>query len=145
MLCLLSVLGCFGCALVNTEKHSLIATVPLKDSCDFRAVLTTSARCIECVAEQKQVDSDLLLRIIVINNGNSPFLAQQADGKIAPVAPGVPTDLYNGQMPLLTNSFRIPVSAIQHSTPCAFRLELSPPQQLNRNVRVYLFISSAPM
>ncbi len=103
-----------------------------------------STRYIEFDGFQGQA-SNQRLRISVINRGRSAFEMKHADGKFAPVAPDTRVDLYNAEFKTSTNSLRLPVSGIEHRTPCEFRLEVSSPSHFRDAVKVYLFSSSAPM
>ena len=146
-LCIVSILASSGCAVFFSEDYSLAASVQLTSAAgyDLKAVLRTTTRYIEFDGLQNDNKRSQHLQISVVNRGRSAFLAKQADGTIAPVAPGANANLYNGETSTLTNALRIAVSALERRTPCDFHVEFSPPLHFNGSIKLYLFNSSAPM
>jgi len=86
----------------------------------FKADLTTSTRYVEFVGLHGQPGSSQTLRITIVNRGRSAFLAKQADGKYASMAPNASADLFDEEIETSTNSLRFPVTGIEHRTPCDF-------------------------
>ena len=146
-LCCLACLLLCGCTLFFNDKHSLLTTVPAGAASPFtfKADLTTSTRYVEFVGLQGQPGNSQRLHITIVNRSRSAFLAKQAGGKYAPVAPNASADLFDDEIGTSTNSLRFPVTGIEHRTPCDFRLEISGPAQFHDAIKVYLFNSSAPM
>jgi hypothetical protein len=144
--CLAALLLC-GCALFFRKKHSLLSTVPAGALSPFtlKAHLTRSTRYIEFVGFEGQSGSDQRLRITIVNRGRSTFLAQQSDGKSVPVVPNASVELFNYKIEKTTNSLRFWLTDVRHRTPCDLRLEISDPSRFHDAIKVYLFISSAPM
>jgi hypothetical protein len=145
--CLAPSLLLCGCTVFFNDKHSLLTTVPAGAASPFifKADLTTSTRYVEFVGLHGQPGSSQTLRITIVNRGRSAFLAKQADGKYASMAPNASADLFDEEIETSTNSLRFPVTGIEHRTPCDFRLDISSPTQFHDAIKVYLFNSSAPM
>ena len=145
-LCCASALLLCGCSVFLGDKRSLVATVPTQSSspANFETTLTMSTRYVEFDGFQGQAGSQRL-QISVVNRGQAAFEMKHANGKFAPVAPGIRVELYNGEITSLTNSLRLPVSGVQNRTPCEFEVEVSNPTQFRDAIRVYVFNSPAPM
>jgi hypothetical protein len=142
-LCVVSMLAFSGCGGLLPDRHSLVGAVELKSasSCDFKAVLTTITRDLEFEGLGGSAQNGQRVKISVVNHGDSAVETGQYSGPFVLVDPNTNAIIYDGEIPTLTNTLRLPVMFIEGRTHCDFHLEFSSPPQFTGTIRMLLFKS----